>query len=288
VKGVASACGSVTVVNAIALGKGAAFSIDLGVEAEVELEDGSGEIEGLVGDSSEDPTLVEMCVEKVLDHFDVSGDYDGRVETTTDLPIAVGLSSSSAAANATVLATAGALGEELSDEEVLDIGIEAAFDAGTTITGAFDDASASYFGGGTVTDNEEMELLNRFDVDPELHVLIFVPEGQSYTVDVDQERAEAISKQVELAHYEALSRNWQGAQTLNGLLYCSVFGYDAGPSLDALDCGALSAGLTGTGPAHVAVCEEEKVEDIKDCWKDYDGMILETKPSVKGAVLEDE
>ena len=287
-KGIASACGSVTVVNAIALGKGAAFAIDLGVDAKVELEEGSGDIEGKVGDSSEDSTLVEMCVEKVLDRFDVSGDYDGKVETTTDLPIAVGLSSSSAAANATVLATAEALGEELSDEAVLDIGIEAAFDAGTTITGAFDDASASYLGGGTVTDNEEMEMLNRFDVDPDLNVLIFVPDSQSYTVEVDQEKTETISDQVELAHYEALSRNWTGAQTLNGLLYCAIFGYDSEPSLMALEKGAKSAGLTGTGPAHVAVCEDNKVEDIKDCWEKYDGKILETKPSVKGAVLKDE
>lgn len=283
-KGKAFACGSATVINAIALGKGAAFAIDLGVEAEVELWEG-GEIVGEVGDTDEDSSLIEFCVEKVLDRFNVLDKYGGKVRTTSDLPMAVGLSSSSAAANASVLATCDALGRELEDGEALDIGIEAAFDAGTTITGAFDDASASYFGGGTVTDNEERELLDSFEVDSDLEVLILVPEDRSYTVDVDEDEVGLIEEQVRLAFDEVISGNVFGALTLNGLLYSSVLGFDVSPALDALENEALAAGLTGTGPAVVAVCEGDDVKAICDCWSNYNGDVLRTEPSLEGAVV---
>ncbi len=287
-KGVASACGSATIVNAISLGKGAAFAIDVRVESSVELNEDEGEIIGEVGDTSEDSTLIETCVEKVLDFYGVSEDYGAHVSTTTLLPIAVGLSSSSAAANATVLATSIALGEQIESEKAINLGIEAAFDAGTTITGAYDDASASYYGGGTVTNNQERELLKKFKIDSELKVLIFLPYQQSYTVEIDEKEAKIMSEQVEIAHEEALSGNYFGAQTLNGLLYSSILGYDPEPALEAIKNGALSAGLTGTGPAIVAVCEDDTVGKIKDVWKKYECDIIVTRPSLEGARREDE
>ncbi len=287
-KGIASACGSATIVNAIALGKGAAFAIDVRVEATVELEGGKNDIIGKVGDSSEDSTLIETCVEKVLDFYDVSEDYGASVSTTTSLPIAVGLSSSSAAANATVLATSIALGKEIEPEEAINLGIEAAFEAGTTITGAYDDASASYYGGGTVTNNEKRELLNRFEINPDLNVLIFLPYQKSYTIEMDTEKAKIISEQVEIAHEEALAGNYFGAQTLNGLLYSSILEYDTEPALEAIKNGALSAGLTGTGPAIVALCEDEEVEKVKDVWQEYECDIIVTEPSLEGARKENE
>ncbi len=287
-KGIASACGSATIINAIALGRGAAFAIDVRVESTVELEEEKSQIVGEVGDASEDPTLIETCVKEVLDFYGVSDKYGGKVRTTTHLPVAVGLSSSSAAANATVLATSIALGEQIEPEEAINLGIEAAFDAGTTITGAYDDASASYYGGGTITDNEERKLLKDFEIDPELNILIFLPYRQSYTVEMDEGKAKIISRQVEVAHEEALSGNIFGAQTLNGLLYSSILGYDSKPALEAIENGALSAGLTGTGPGIVAICEDDKVENIKNVWREYECDIMITNPSEEGARREDE
>lgn len=287
-KGVASACGSATIINAIALGKGGAFAIDVRVKSTVDLDEDEDEIVGKVGGTSEDPTLIETCVEKVLDFYGVLDKYGGNVETTTRLPIAVGLSSSSAAANATVLATSIALGKEIEPEEAINLGIEAAFDAGTTITGAYDDASASYYGGGAITNNHEKKLLKKFKIDPELNVLIFLPYEHSYTTEIDETKAKIISEQVELAHKEALSGNFFGAQTLNGLLYSSILEYDTKPALEAIENGALCAGLTGTGPAIVVVCEDDKIDKIKDVWKEYECDIMITRPSEEGARKENE
>jgi shikimate kinase len=62
---------------------------------------------------------------------------------------------------------------------------------------------------------------------------------------------------------------------LNGLLYSLALGYDASIALDALASGAVSAGLSGTGPAVVAVTAEENIDRIKESWEKYEGRIME-------------
>ncbi len=282
-RGAASACGSATVVNAISTGKGAAFAVDLRVIAEVDLREDKNDISGRIEGVSEDSSLIEKCVEKVLRFYGVGDQYGAEVRTTTELPVAVGLSSSSAAANATVLATSLALDEDIEAEEAINLGIEAALEEDVTITGAYDDASASYYGGGVVTDNRERALLERFSLDPDLNVLVFLPSGKLYTSDFDVDRAKMISDIVEIAHDEALDGNIFGAQTLNGLLYSSILDFDTRPAVEALDSGALCAGLTGTGPAVVAISEANIAEKIKDAWGDKASEIIFTKPSKEGA-----
>lgn len=287
-KGIASACGSATVINAIATGRGGAFAVDLRVESVVELKKDSDEVSGKVGETEEDPKLIEECVSKSLEKMGVRDEYGAEVKTTTEVPIAVGLSSSSAAANATVLATHAALEEEPEPMEAIEIGIEAAFEADTTITGAFDDASASYLGGGTLTDNETREILDRFEIDPELEVLIYIPSEKSYTRDADAETLKILRGLIKNVEKEAMDGNIYGAQTLNGLLYSSALGYDPMPAIEALDCGAESAGLTGTGPAIIAICDGESKEKILDKWESRKGKILQTRASEKGAMIADE
>lgn len=285
-KGIASACGSATVVNAISTGKGAAFAVDLRVRAEVNLEENINEISGKVEGIAEDPSLIEKCVEKVLEFYEVRDKFGGEVKTTTEVPTAVGLSSSSAAANASVLATSLALDKDIEAEGAINLGIEAALETGVTITGAYDDASASYYGEGVVTDNRDRGLLERFSLDPDLDVLIFLPPEKLYTSDFDVDKSKSISELVEIAHEEALDGNVFGAQTLNGLLYSSILDFDPRPALEALDAGAFSAGLTGTGPAVVAISEDDKTEEIKEAWRDEASEIIFTKPSKKGVRVE--
>jgi shikimate kinase len=57
------------------------------------------------------------------------------------------------------LATVAALRKSLDDLAVVNLGVDAAFDARVTVTGAFDDACASFFGGIVVTDNLKRRLV---------------------------------------------------------------------------------------------------------------------------------
>jgi shikimate kinase len=280
VTGTASAIahGAATIVNAIALGKGAAFGVDLWTKAEVKLTEEPQIITGeITSDPAESTLLIEKTVSRVLQHFNVEKCFGAKVVTRSTIPVARGLKSSSAAANAVALATVAALGESLDDLEVVKLGVEAAFDAKVTVTGAFDDACASYFGGAVITDNLERKIVKRATLPEDLAVLFHVPSSKAYTADSDVNRLQAVKPLVEVAYKEAQAGNFWAALTLNGLIYSSALGYDPSPSLDALNAGALAAGLCGKGPAVTAVVSTDKIDAVKAVLQRYPGEVLQSR-----------
>ena len=276
--GGAVAHGAITVINAISCGLGAALSIKLRTEAYVRLTNQPGRIEGhILSDPQESTILIEKTVMRVLKHFGVEKDYGAYVETRSDIPIARGLKSSSAAANAIALAVTAALGEKVDDLTIINLGVDAAIEAGVTITGAFDDASASYLGNLVITDNRERKILKHIRIKEDYPVLILAPSEKAYTARSNVERMRIIAKEVEALHKMARVGDYWSAMTLNGIIYSTVLGYDTEVAIDALAAGALAAGLSGTGPAVAAVVPEEKIREVKEAWRKYSGEIIETR-----------
>jgi shikimate kinase len=270
--------GSATVINAIATGCGSAFGISLYVTAEVKLTD-SGivcEAEGV-----KDTSLMEICALKVLDRFNV--DTGVLVKTDSTLPVASGLSSSSATSNAVVMATLEALHENglvdtscLTEMDIIQMGVDASLEAGVTITGALDDASASFFGGLTLTDNLAGKILKKKEMEGQ-NILIYMPQRNSPTAQSDVRRMKLLAPWVKLAFKEALRDNLYEALTLNGLLYCAALGFEPKMALDALENGAFAAGLSGTGPSFVALCGKDSINNIEKLWNSYPGEVIRTK-----------
>jgi len=273
--------GAGTIVNAIAIWKGAAFCIDLATTADVELDEctdsgagDAGRITGRIENAdTADTALITRCVSLVLDRFGYR--CDGVVTTRSEIPIARGLKSSSAAANATVLATLDAIGETLPRLEVVSMGVRAALDVGVTITGAFDDACASALGGIVITDNRSMELVERLVYESD--VLIYLPEEKAFTADTDITRSKAIAPLVEVAYRLALEHDFENAMTLNGLLYCAALGFDTEIAMSALEIGVSGVGLSGTGSAYTALVGRDQIQELKGCWSDLGGSVIQTK-----------
>jgi len=277
-EGRAIAHGAATIVNAMATGKGAAFGVDLHTQAYVKLTDEPEIIVAkIVSDPLESTLLAEKTVKQVLRHFKVEERFGAKVETKSNIPIAKGLKSSSVAANAVTLATLSALGESLSDLEVVKLGVQAAFDAKVTITGAFDDACASYFGGVAVTDNLKQEIVKCSPFSEDLTVLFHLPHQKAYSADANLEKLKAVRSLVQFAYEEARAGNIWMALTLNGLFYSTAWGYNTSIALDALQAGATAAGLCGKGPAVTAVAAKDKVDSVKAALERHEGEILQAK-----------
>jgi len=276
IRGTATALGAATVLNAVANWKGSAFGVDLKTSAEVVL-DGSSVVRGDV--PGIDDHLIVRSVELVLQRFGVVA--GGVVRTESDIPLARGLKSSSAAANAAVLATLDALGEELDPLEATRIGVTAARDASVTITGAFDDAAASMLGGVVVTDNKEMELLKREEL--ESNVLLLVPEEKIFSKDTDVHRSRLVASIADLIFDLALEGDYPRAMTLNGIVYCSALRLSSDPIFAALDFGARGASLSGTGPAYAALVDDENIDEVESAWLDLGGRVIRTKVNNKGS-----
>ena len=279
-RAVAPAAG--TVLNALATGYGAAFAIDEYVVASVEL--GGAAFEGEIdGRPQADTTLIERSMARVCRLFD--GPDGGYVRTESDVPLASGLKSSSAAANAAVLATLDALGvaEDVTREEAARIGVEAARDAGVTVTGAFDDASASMLGGLTITHNTEDVLLLHDSVD--WAVAAWIPPEMGFSADADIERCERIAPVAELVRELALEGRYATAMTVNGLGFAAALEREAEPMLEAMP-DAEGVSLSGTGPSYVAVGEPAAIDRVADRWRERDGRTLRTETQTHGAKIE--
>lgn len=270
--------GAATIINAIATGKGAAVGVDLWTKASVTITDEPGIVKvKILSDSSENPVLAQKTVENVLKYFGLEKEFGAKVETRSNIPVARGLKSSSAAANAIALATTAALEHSLEDVAVVKLGVDGAMDAKVTITGAFDDACASYFGGVVITDNLKRRIVKRFELAEAPAVLFYVPAKKTYTADSDVKRMKNMASVVKIAYREALNGNYWAALTLNGLIYSSTLGYDSSPAVDALTAGAYAAGLSGTGPAVTAIVPEDKVDLVKEVWQKREEEILEAR-----------
>ncbi|MEA3487814.1 MAG: shikimate kinase [Euryarchaeota archaeon] len=277
-KGHGKASGAGTIINAIATYKGAAFGIELWTHAEVELGNDfrgiTGEIE-LNSDTSSDTRLIERCVELVLNRFDLP--LRAHVKTRSEIPLGSGLKSSSAAANAAVVATLDAIDEELNALDAIRLGVEAALDTGVSITGAFDDACASLLGGVVITDNKKREVIKRVEKDSE--VSIFVPNKKAFSADTDVKRSRLIAQWVNIAYELALQERFEDAMTLNGFLYCAALGFDPAPMLKALECGVKGVSLSGTGPSFVAFVDTENAVRVREVWNErgIEGTVIKTR-----------
>jgi len=278
--------GSATIINAISTGCGSAFGIELYVDAEVRLTGEEGVI--CLTDQEVDTSLMEICAGNVLEKFGVNTGVE--IKTTSTLPVASGLSSSSAVSNAVTAALTRALSDEyhvdaqkigLDDIGILNLAVNSSLEAGVTVTGAYDDASASYFGGVSITNNLRREIIRNEKWNIQ-NILIYMPDKKSPTAEADVARMKLLAPWVKLAFKEVLKGNIHHALTLNGLLYCSALRFDPNIALDALEAGALAAGLSGTGPSFVSITNKGNSSKVEEAWESYPGRVIKTKVDNQG------
>lgn len=279
--------GSATIINAIATGFGSAFGIGLDIVCEAKATDNSVSCSNDVG---ADNALMEICVDKVFSHYDIDKDDFGiSLKTKSTLPMASGLSSSSASSNAIVKVTSSIICEEfglkpLDDLEIINMAIDASLDAGVTITGSFDDATASYFGGVVVTDNRNREFIIKERMD-EYPILIYMPNFYSKSGDSNPDRMKLLAPLVETAFDFAKQKDYFKALNLNGLIYSATLGFDSTIAIDALQAGAIASGLSGTGSSFVAIADDSSVDDVAEAWSGYEGQVIKTNVDNTGCIL---
>lgn len=295
--------GSATIINAIAIGSGSAFGIDLDITAIANFSD-----KGIncSSDLSVDPFLMNICVKNVLNHYNIGnsskitmddlisnldfGNNEGiEVKTKSNLPLGSGLSSSSALSNAVTMSVTALISSEfclkpLTDMEIINLAIDSSLEAGVTITGAFDDASASFFGGVTVTNNAERKLIIQEKME-EKDILVFMPNKESLSGSSDVNRMKLLSPLVQMAYEKALEKDYYTALNLNGLLYGTTLGFNNEIAIEALSAGAIASGLSGTGSSFIAIVENKDIDSVKDAWESFEGKIIQTKVDNDGTKI---
>jgi len=107
---------------------------------------------------------------------------------------------------------------------------------------------------------------------------VWVPGERAYTKDVDAGSLKAFSRELDAIWNMALSGDLYTAMTLNGLVCSTALGMPTEVASTAMKAGAVAAGLSGKGPAVVAITKGD-TRLIAEAWRKYGGQIMETKVS---------
>ena len=282
VKAKATVHGAISLVNAIAIKKGATLGIALKVEATVEASSGKGIILQSKNKSLSS-RLINKTVEKIVSKKDLE---QNKITITLDseIPTGYGLKSSSAISTAVALACAKIFKSKFTDQQILLAGVDASIESKVSITGAFDDACSCYYGGFNVTDNANKKRIH-FEKGPtNLVVVIFIPKNRKRG---NLKNLKSLSLIFENAWELARKTNYWEAMIINGLTTASILNSDPKIITSLIEKGALGASVSGNGPAVVAITKKENEVNIKKVFSTLEGNIILSKVSNKKAEVHE-
>ncbi len=271
--------GAVSIVNAIPTGKGSTLGIALNVNVTASLSVGEG-ISANIGDINFITDIVNRVMPK-----DTIKDKHVSIEIKSRIPMGYGLKSSSAVSNAIALACYKLLdlirgnnyttNDAIYDMQVINTAVDASLASNVSITGAFDDACACYFGGFFVTDNYARSIIRHEKADDNLYAVILLPLGVRRK---DPTRLKRLERYFSYAVDLASNGYYWDAMNLNGLLVSSVLSIPYEPILEAIENGAYASGVSGNGPAITAICNGSIASSIVSIWSNY-GEVLKVRVS---------
>lgn len=258
--------GAISIVNAVATGYGSAMGISLNVKVEIISKKGSGLIFQKGGGS----LMIKKIIYDVLQSKYINNNQL-LININSEVPSGMGLKSSSAVSNAVALACISLTNKEISDEFVLNSAIDASLYAKTTITGAYDDSTACYYGGFVTTDNYKRKIWKRENSPTNISAVIFLPNNKKRG---DVTRLKLFSDIYLEAFQLAYSGQYWKAMTLNGVLTSALLSNSYTITRMCLENGALAASISGNGPAIAAVVRESEVQKIKSVLSNLDGRVI--------------
>jgi shikimate kinase len=271
--------GAVSVVNAIASGKGSALGISLKVSADLSISSGKG----IYLNSKQGERLIRILIARTLPKT-VLSENAIRIKISSEIPVGFGLKSSSAVSNAVALACQKLLDDGIDDIKILNQAADSSIEAGVSLTGAFDDSAACYFGGFVVTDNLSRKLISREPAPGDLFAAILLP---ARVTRGDLFNLYLMPEIFNLAFRMASDRDYWNAMKLNGIIVAALLGNDYTPVITALKEHALSAGISGNGPSVVAVTDSKHLKALKASLASYEGQVLISKVNNQKASVED-
>ncbi len=270
--------GAVSLVSAIANKKGATLGISLTVEAIVETSPGKG-----ITIQSKNKTLSSRLINKTVEKILTKKELEQNKITIileSEIPTGYGLKSSSAISSAVALACAKIFSPGLTDQQILLAGVNASIESKVSITGAYDDACSCYFGGFNVTDNAKKQIIRSEKIPTNLMAVIFIPKNRKRG---NVKNLKILSSVFDNAWELAKNANYWEAMIINGLATSTILNSDPKIITNLLEKGAISASISGNGPAIAAIVKKENVQNIKKVFSSLDGNIIVSKVNNKKA-----
>ena len=274
--------GAVSIVNAIATGKGSTLGIDTFVETTLTKKEGKG-----IHITSENKSISSRLINKLIENMIPKKILDNtklELDFKSNIPTGYGLKSSSAISSAVVLSCAKAFGKTMSDDEILKLGAKTSIQTKISITGAYDDACACHFGGFNVTDNTKMKLLHREIAPKDLQAIIFLPKSRKRgNLKKLKEFKDAFEKSWQLAK----NSDYWNAAILNGIATSSILNSEPNLIMKLMEKGALCATISGNGPSIMAITDRKNKSRVQKEFSGLDGKIMISNINNKKAYVHE-
>ena len=274
--------GAISLVNAIATGKGATLGISTKAESTVSITDGTG----IILTSKNRPMtsrLIQQVIKKIVTKRQLEK-FKLHVNLETDIPVGYGLKSSSAISSSVALACSKIFKPNLSDSKIILTGVDASIETKVSLTGAYDDACGCFYGGFNVTDNYKRKLILRKNAPKDLNAIIFIPNKRKRG-KVKQLKDFAVI--FEEAWMLAKDSDFWNAMILNGFTASTILKSEPKIISDMIGKGALGASVSGNGPAFAVVANNKNSTTIKKALSELNGNVLISKINNQRATVHE-
>ena len=274
--------GAISIVSAIASGKGAALGITPKVEVIMESMPGSG-ISIKSDSQSISSKLITRTIEKIVSKKQLS-ETKLNLLLNSEIPTGYGLKSSSAISSVVALAAAKLFKQKIDDSKILLAGVNASIETKVSLTGAYDDACACYYGGFMVTDNYKRKIISSKKAPTNLKVVIFIPKSRKRG---NIKKLKTLNTVFERAWNFAKNEDYWNAMILNGFATSSILNSDPKLITQLVEKGAIGASISGNGPSIAAVTKQSNISRIKKVFSSLEGRVTVTQINNKRAEVHE-
>ena len=261
--------GAISIVNAVATGKGATLGVSLKTSALLETLPGNG-----VFIESRNKAISSRLINKVIQKVIPKNDLENtkiRISLQSEIPTGYGLKSSSAISSAVALVCAKLFRPKWNDLQILLAGVDASIESKVSITGAYDDACGCYYGGFAVTENYKRKIVKLEKCPRNLAAVIFIPRSRKRG---NVKNLKNLSPIFEQAWSLARNSDYWNAMILNGMATSTILNSDPKLISDLIENGALGASVSGNGPAIAAISKKENIANIKKVFSNLAGTTI--------------
>jgi len=263
--------GAISIVNAIATGKGATLGTSLKTSISVRSSSGEGILLGTK--NVHNSKFLELVIKQIVPS-NILKNTKLHISVDSEVPIGSGLKSSSIFSTGVAIACNKLFKLKLSESKLLCAGVNASLRAGVSMTGAYDDACGCYYGGFIVTDNIKNKIIKSEKCNQQLSIVIFIPKHHTRKHVRSLQKLDFIFHKAWLL---AKNSNYWNAMTLNGMATSLIFNSSPDLIISLIEKGAIAASTSGNGTAIAAITKQQNLTAIKNVFKSYcDGQILLT------------
>ena len=258
--------GAVSVVNAIATGRGATLGTSLPTTATVSATPGRG----ISVQSGHVTRLLTLTVQNVIPPAELAKNHIS-ISISTHVPSGYGLKTSSSTSTAVAMACAALFNPDMDKQDILKAGVDASIKSGVSITGAYDDVCGCFYGGLNITNNATMELVKRHQIPSSLLAIIFIPTIRRRR---NVRKLKNMAGILDHAWHMAGDGHYWDAMLINGLAVSYVTESDPYLLDSLMREGALAASMSGNGPAVAAIARSGTEQNLKKIFWNMDGRII--------------